>query len=250
MLSSSGVSGLGRLLTRLAILMLLTGLVGACGRNNAPAEEPLPAHLRVVPCGGAARMQLPDSSEWVTLDTEIAVGGVVPVAAEGENGARLCFADGSLLELNPSATVEMRPSEDRSRLVIDVREGQVRLSARQRSYGFTTGACPVNVSYAPARLRVAQREGVIHLMVEQGSAVCAAGAEPTLLPTCWELVAAPGAEPEIAQYCGQPGEAPATETPTPTSLPPATTAPTPNASPGATSAPPEATSTPEPTPIP
>jgi ferric-dicitrate binding protein FerR (iron transport regulator) len=186
----------------------------------------------------------------MALDTEIVVEERVPVRAEGDDDARLCLADGSVLELAPNTAAAMRPAEDRSRLLIELQEGEVVLLARQTPYGFTTSACPVRVSDVPARLRVELREGVTHVMVEQGSAVCATGSEPTLLPTCWELVAAPGAEPEVAQYCGLAGEVPPTETPAPTSAPPATAAPTPEPSPAATSAPAEATETPEPTPIP
>lgn len=250
--SSRGGLGLRRSLGHLATLMLLALLVGACGRGGAPTEEPLRAHLRVVPCGGAAEIQRPGSSEWVAVDTEIAVEEEVPVAARGDDGARLCLADGSLLELDPDSTVAMRPAEDRSRLVIELREGGVLLLARRASYGFVTTACPVNVSDTPARIRVELREEITHVMVEEGNAVCATGSEPTLLPTCWELVAAPGAEPEVAQYCGQAAQPLPTETPTPTTAPPATATPSPEPSPGATSPPaePTATPTPEPTPIP
>lgn len=195
-------------------------------------------------------MQRPGSSEWVTVDTEIVVEETVPVTAEGDDGARLCLADGSVLELAPDAAVAMRSAEDRSRLLIELQEGRVRLLARQTSYGFTTSACPVRVSDAPARIQVEKRQGATHLMVEQGSGVCATGSEPTLLPTCWELVAAPGAEPEVAQYCGQAEGPRPTRNATPTSMPPATASPIPEPSPGATSPPPEATGTLEPTPIP
>jgi len=248
--SSPGGPGLRRFPGHLATLIMLAALVGACGRGGAPTEDPLPAHLRAVPCGGVAEMQRPGSSEWVAVDTEIAVEEEVPVATQGEDGARLCLADGSLLELDPDSTVAMRPAEDRSRLVIELREGRVLLLARQPSYGFTTSACPVSVSDAPARIRVEQREDATYLMVEEGSAVCATGSEPILLPTCWELVAAPGVEPEAARYCGQAGQPPPTETAAPTSAPPATVSPTSEASPSATSPPAGATATPEPTPIP
>lgn len=239
---------------------MLAVLLVACGGGAAPTEEPSPDHLRVVPCGGSARMQRPDSSEWVAVDTEIAVEEQIAVAAEGDARARLCLGDGSVLELAPDAAVEMRPSEDRSRLMVTLQEGSVRLLARQPSYALTTSACPVNVSDVPARIQVERRDDATHLMVEQGSAVCATGSDPTLLPTCWELVAAPGAEPEIAQYCGQAGQPPATETPTPTSPPAATASPAAEVSPETTQAPeatplpptptPEPTLTPEPTPIP
>jgi hypothetical protein len=218
----------------------------------------LPAYLRVVPCGGSAQVQRPDSSEWVAVDTEIAVEGEVSVATEADSDARLCLGDGSVLELTSNSAVEMRPSEDGSRLLVALQDGSVRLLARQRSYGFTTSACPVNVSDAPARIRVERREDATHLMVEEGSAVCATGSDPTLLPTCWELVATSGGEREVAQYCGQAGQLPPTETPTPTSPTPATASPTPEAvpetpspsmSPEATPLP-EATPSPEPTPIP
>lgn len=230
--------------------MVVAALAGGCGGGSAPTGEPTPAHLRVVPCGGTAQMQRPGSSDWVALDTEVIVEEAVPVMTEGDDGARLCLADGSLVELDPNSTLEMRPAEDRSRLMIELQEGRVRLLAQQTSYGFTTSACPVRVSDAPARLRVEQREDATHVMVEKGSAVCATGSEPILVPTCWELVAAPGAEPEVAQYCGLPGEPLPTETPTPTSAPPATASPTLEASPGPTAPPAEATPTPEPTPIP
>jgi hypothetical protein len=230
--------------------MVLAALLGACGSSNSPAEELLPDHFRVVPCGGAAQIQRSTSSEWVALDTEIGVEEAVPVTSAGDDGARLCFADGSVLELDPDSALEMRPAEDRSRLVIDLQEGRALLLARRPSYGFDTTACPVSVSDAPARLRVEEREDGTHLMVEQGSAVCATGSEPTLLPTCWELVAAPGVEPEVAQYCALASQPLPTETATPTSAPPATVSPTTEVSPRATSPPPEATATPEPTPIP
>lgn len=248
--TSPGDLGLRRSLGHLASLVMLAILVSACGGDRAPTGEPPPAHLRVVPCGGAAEIQRPGSSEWVALDTEIIVEEMVPVRAEGDDNARLCLADGSVLELVSNTAAAMRPTEDRSRLLIELQEGQVLLLARQTPYGFTTSACPVQVSDVPARLRVELREGVTHVMVEQGSAVCATGSEPTLLPTCWELVAAPGAEPEVAQYCGLAGDLLPTETAAPTSAPPATATPTPEPSPGATSTPPEATATPEPTPIP
>jgi ferric-dicitrate binding protein FerR (iron transport regulator) len=186
----------------------------------------------------------------MAVDTGIIVQEAVAIAAEEDGDARLCLADGSLLELDPNSVVEIRPAEDRSRLLIELREGRVLLLARQTSYGFTTSACPVRVSDAPARLLVEQREDATQLMVEEGTAVCVTGSEPTLLPTCWQLVSAPGAEPEIAQYCGQADQPLPTKTPTPTGASPATPSPTPEASPGATSPPPEATATPEPTPIP
>jgi len=231
----------------LALALVLT----ACGLGGTPTEAPPPPYARVVPCGGVTQVQSPDSSEWVTLDTQVAVRGEVRLSAEGESG-RVCFGDRSILELAPGSSADLRPVEGEPRIEVVPREGRWTLLAYETSYQVSTSACPVIVSGVPARLRVAQEAETIRVQVTQGEGTCATGSEPTVLPTCWELVAAPGGEPEIAQYCAE-GEATPTPSPTPT-VPPASPTPAPTEA-AATAAPgsptPEpATPTPEPTPIP
>jgi ferric-dicitrate binding protein FerR (iron transport regulator) len=186
----------------------------------------------------------------VALNTPIVVEGKVRIEAEGNQDARLCPDDGSLLELAPGSAVDVRPADDRSRLVVALQEGSLQLLAREPSYQFATSACPLSVSDAPARIQVERRDGATHLMVEKGSAVCASGSEPTLLPTCWELVVAPGEEPQIAQYCGVTAEVPATVTLAATAALPSTVSPTVEAPSGTPSPSPPPEATREPTPIP
>ncbi len=245
----SAARGSGRRLA-VAVALALALVLAACERG-APTEAPPPAYARVVPCGGVTQVQTPDSSEWVTLDTQVAVRSEVRLAAKGESG-RVCFGDRSILELAPGSAADLRPVEGEARIEIVPREGSWTLLAYDTSYQVSTSACPVVVSDVPARLRVAQEGEGARVRVAQGEATCATGSEPTLLPTCWELVAAPGGEPEIGQYCAE-GDATPTPSPTPT-VPSASPTPSPTeaaatALPGSPT-PEPATPTPEPTPIP
>jgi ferric-dicitrate binding protein FerR (iron transport regulator) len=252
-----------RLRARLAgvvALALVAVLLSACRGAAAPTEDPPAAHLRLVPCGGTARLQQLGSSEWVVADTQILIDGEIRLAADGVERARLCPGDGSLLELGPDSAIDVRPAENGSRLEIALQEGSLLILAQGPSYQVATSACSVRVRDVPARIQVERREGTTHLMVEEGSAVCASGPEPSLLPTCWELVAGPEGEPQIARYCGARAEASATEpatatstiAPTPAATAAETTvgAPSPSPSPPPQPTSPPSTPTPEPTPIP
>lgn len=267
----SGLGWAARLclpLTSVLALVLLAAMVGAC--HSSPAEDRLPGHLRLVPCGGKARLRPSGSPEWVSVETQVTVDGEARIEAEGDGGARLCLEDGSILELAPGTAVDLRPAEEGLRLEIALQEGSVRLLAQEASYQFAISACPVEVTEIPARVRVERLEGVAHVWVEKGSAVCAKGDEPLLLGTGSELVAAPGQEPQIAQTSEVGRQVPTSVAPTATSTgapvptvtatvgvtasPTRTPTPTtvPSASPSVTPQPsPEpATATPEPTPIP
>lgn len=255
---------------RLLTLVLLAAMFGACTRAEPATPDPLPAYLRLVPCGGTAQLQESGSSEWAQLDTQIEVDGELRVQAEGDGNARLCPADGSLLELMPGSVVDLRPAEDGALLSISVLEGSVRLLAQEPSYQLVTSGCPVRVTEVPARIQVERIGATTRVLVEQGSAVCADASRPILLTTCWELVVEPDEEPQVAQTCGAVTEASPTGTAAPTTAATEIAAPTPTgaveaaasptgeptretASPSplpATAAPtstPEATSTPPPT---
>lgn len=222
---------------RLLTLVLLAAMFGACTRAEPATPDPLPAYLRLVPCGGTAQLQESGSSEWAQLNTQIEVDGELRVRAEGDRNARLCPADGSLLELMPGSVVDLRPAEDGSLLAISVREGSVRLLAQKPSYQLGTSGCPVGVTEVPARIQVERSGATTRVLVEQGSAVCADASEPILLTTCWELMVEPDEAPQVAQTCGAVAEASPTGTAVPTTAATESAAPTPTSAVGADASP-------------
>ncbi len=202
-------------------------MLGACGPEATPTEEPVAPYLCVVPCGGAARMTRPGSSAWEPVNTQIAIDAPVRVAPEGDENARLCLGDRSLLELAAGSEVELRSAEDGSRLEIAVETGSLRLLAYERSYQFATAACPVRVSDLPARVVTERIEAGTRVRVEQGSAVCVDPEDPMLVPTCWELVAVLGEPVQVSPYCGAAQDSPTAGTATPAGTASANPAPTP-----------------------
>jgi len=200
-------------------------VLSACGRGATPTPEPVAPHLSLVPCGGTAQMTRPGSSAWEPVNTQIAVDAPLRVAPEGDGNARLCFGDRSVLELAPGSEAELRPAEDGSRLEIAVETGGLRLLAYERSYQFATPACPVRVSGVPARVVTERIEAGTRVRVEKGSVVCADPADPTLVPTCWELVAVPGEPVRVEPTCGAAVGPDVAATATPGALAPATGTP-------------------------
>jgi hypothetical protein len=165
------------------------------------------------------------------------------VAAEGEDGGRLCTADGSVLELAPGATVALGPTGGASGLEMALQEGNLLFLALEPTYQFVVPGCLVSVSEVPARFSVALNSAATRLRVEEGMASCVMEGETVALDTCSEIIAAPGAEPEIGDYCAvapqptatlvtrpptpvTPAREP-TDTPTPTPTPTITPTPTP-----------------------
>ncbi|MFW6116068.1 MAG: hypothetical protein ACOC7Y_03285 [Chloroflexota bacterium] len=239
-------------------MLALVAILGAsCGGTGAPAGE-APAFLRLVPCGGTARQLRSDSAVWETLDTRLVIGDAMQLAALDAGDARLCFADGSIVELGAGAAIDVRPSSDGSHLEMELRQGDVLLLAQELSYQFKTAACAVMLEEVPARLRVEREGEATRLTVEQGSAVCRRGSETSFLGTCWQLVAGPSDAVEVIRTCGEAARPSETETPSPadTATPaPVPTAASPTQPRPASPTPPQPTeeaptATPEPSPIP
>ncbi len=225
---------------QLTLSVLLSLMVAACGAVPAPASEALPAHLRLAPCGGASRFRWAEGSAWVALEARIGVEAGLTVAAEGDERARVCAADGTVMELASGTTIEIRPAEDKSRLEISLSQGRLLLMALEPAYQFEVAGGLVQVSQAPTRIWGASDAGTTQLRVEQGQMASRVGTQTLALERCWEILTAPGVDPEIRNYCAA-GPDPA---PVPTIRPPVDLTPTPH--PTATSSPtPSPTSTPD-----
>ena len=185
----------------LTLVVLLTILLGACAGAPTPAAVAPPAHLRLAPCGGESRFTRAEGAAWVVVDARIAVDTDVRVAADGEEPARLCAADGTVLKLAPGTTVELRPAEEDSRLEISLSDGRLLLMAYAPTYRFVVPQGLVQVSRVPARIRVDLDAGTTQVRVEEGRMTFRAGAETTELEPCWEMISAPGVDAVIGNYC-------------------------------------------------
>jgi len=224
---------------RLAVCVLLVlASTTACQPTPTTTEQFLPPYLRLRLCAGEAQMTQAGSSQWTPMPREVGIEGKAQVSSSTEGGVRLCFGDGSTLELAPETTVELSDPGVFPRLQLTVIEGSVLLRGTQRSYEFVLPECSVTLLSVPSRLRVKSEGETARLTVETGSATCTYRAEALVLTECWGVYALPGREPLVSNFCAAMATATAeamahTPSPTPEGAG-ATASPTPSPSPAPT----------------
>ncbi len=215
-------------------------LITAC-QASSPANTPwVPPYLQLRLCDGGGQWQWLDGSEWQTLalDTELAVGGGGWIAADSVEGARICFAEGSEMELAPDSIVEIHNPLTLPRLQVVLPAGALSFQAQSPSFEFLLADYALTILNVPMTVRLTVDEEMVHIAVDGGSLVGVRGSESFTLFTCQEATLRSEQPAILAEFCVTqepspspvpsllPGIVPSTATATATSSPTATIVPT------------------------
>ncbi len=156
-------------------LLALAGLVSllaACQPVGA-SERFVPPYLRLRLCGGSARLENEEgSSDWGVAE-EVCIEGTCRIIADAEEGARICIADGSVLDLAPGAAVELTEARFFPLLQLRVADGALQFETERSSYEFLFADWTATLLRVPARLEVVSGDGIARLAVAEGAVSCA-----------------------------------------------------------------------------
>jgi len=196
-----------------ALLMLVV----SCQPYPMPTERFIPTYLRLRLCGGAARVQLGDSSEWVEMRGEVSIDDAGRIMADASEGAQICTGDGSRLDMTPEATIAVQNPQTFPRLEVTLEKGGLQFEAQKPSYEFILPGCTLTLREIPTSLHVELvDDGRMYMQVEEGAIDClwdgeeGQEAETLTLTMCQEVYIKGGEKPEVGQFCK-----PRTPTPTP-----------------------------------
>ncbi|MDY7079042.1 MAG: hypothetical protein SXV54_19170 [Chloroflexota bacterium] len=222
------------------LLAVLAIIVVACqGPPTAATEQWTPPYLQLHLSAGKAKVQWPNTSEWITLEgeTSIAIQETGRIIADETEGVQFSLGDGSTLELSPGAVLEAQNPRTFPRLQVTLRDGSLLFVAQKPSYEFLLPTCSVTFLSIPSEIKVEINGEAVNLAVEEGAITCALEAEKLTLTTCQGTHLVQGEEPEVTKFCVASTEiAPPTPTlsPSPTpwwAEPTATPFPSPSSSP-------------------
>jgi hypothetical protein len=218
------------------LVAVVAVLIAACQRAPTATEQWTPSYLELNLYAGRAQLQWPGESEWTTLEGKASVtikdGG--RISADATEGAKFFLGDGSMLELSPEATIEVRNPHTLPRLQVVVENGIVQFFGQKPSYEFAVPACPVKLLSVPSLIRIEVDGEVTRLAVDEGAVTCELETKTLTLPTCRQMTIKAGEVPDVTDFCTPSMVvSPPTPTPTPQGFEPSTTS-TPSLTPTST----------------
>jgi len=208
------------------LLAVVAILIAACQRAPTATEQWVPSYLELNLYAGKAQLQWPGESEWTTLEGKASVtikdGG--RISADATEGAKFFLGDGSMLELSPETTIEVRSPRTLPRLQVVVENGSVLFFGQKPSYEFAVPACPVKLLSIPSLIRIEVDGETTRLAVDEGAVTCELETETLTLPTCRQMTVRAGEVPDVTDFCTPSTVvSPPTPTPTPQGFEPSTT---------------------------
>jgi hypothetical protein len=191
----------------LAVLVAVT----ACQSPSPVNEQWTPLYLQLHLSAGKARAQWLGESEWTVLENgaSATIEEMGQIIADDVEGARFSTGDGSTLELNPGAVMEVQNPRTLPHLQVTLRDGTLLFTAQEHSYEISTPACSVSLPSIPSQIKIEVNGETTRLAVMEGAATCTFEEETLTLPTGREMVVRPNEEPEVFEFCVASTAAPA-----------------------------------------
>jgi hypothetical protein len=218
------------------LLAVVAILIAACQRAPTATEQWVPSYLELNLYAGKAQLQWPGESEWTAMEgkASVTIRDGARISAAAVEGAKFLLGDGSMLELSPEATIEVRSPRTIPHLQVVVETGSVLFFGQKPSYEFAVPACPVKLLSIPSLIRIEVDGETTRLAVDEGAVTCELETETLMLPTCRQMTVRAGEVPDITDFCTlSTVVSPPTPTPTPQGFEPTTTS-TPSLTPTST----------------
>lgn len=196
--------GLGARPGAVCLLLTAVAILGTgCRSPSAVTGQWVPPYVQMYLCEGKAEVQWQGASVWTELQDEasIVVEESGRIAADAAQGARLCWSDGSTLDLAPATVVEVRDPQTHPRLQVVLEGGSLLLVAQKPSYEVILPACSVTLLGVPSRIRVEVSDEMSGVIVEEGTVTCVLETGLLTLFTCQELHARSGEQPIVTEFC-------------------------------------------------
>jgi hypothetical protein len=208
------------------LLAVVAVLIAACQRAPTATEQWIPSYLELNLYAGKAQLQWPGESEWTTMrgKASVTIRDGARISADAAEGAKFFLGDGSMLELSPEATIEVRSPRTLPRLQVVVETGSVLFFGQKPSYEFAVPACPVKLLNVPSLIRIEVDGETTRLAVDEGAVTCELETETLTLPTCRQMTVRAGEVPDVTDFCTlSTVVSPPTPTPTPQGFEPTMT---------------------------